>query len=171
MENEQSIQFLAFQEVHLPLLRSWLKEPHVSEFWQESDDDNELREKFLHKLPARGVSAFVISLDSKPIGFIQYYEAHKVGGGWWPNMESGIYGIDQFIGDASKVGKGLGTKIIRKFVENLFTNTNVKEIITDPEPQNKRAIRCYENVGFQRVEEIQTPGGKALLMKMNRPSK
>lgn len=170
VENEPLIQFVEFQEAHLSILRSWLREPHVSEFWQESEDDTELREKFLNQLPARGVSAFIISLESRPIGFIQYYEACKIGGGWWLNIGPGTFGIDQFIGDVSMIGKGLGTKIIKQFVEYLFANPNVQEIITDPEPENKRAVRCYEKVGFQRIKEIQTPGGLALLMKIDRPS-
>jgi RimJ/RimL family protein N-acetyltransferase len=162
------IDFLALQEPHIPLLFKWLKEPHVAEFWQETEDIGEFREKFLNKLPERGVSAFVILVDSKPIGYIQYYEACKVGGGWWPDAIAGTFGIDQFIGDRSMIGKGLGTRVIRQFVEKLFTESNVIEIITDPEPNNKRAIRAYENVGFKSLGEIKTPGGNALLMRLKR---
>lgn len=150
----------------LPLLRSWLREPHVAEYWQEPEDEEEFREKFLKSLPRRGVSAFVIEVDGRAIGYIQEYEAVKVGGGWWPDVRPGVFGIDQFIGDANYISKGIGTLVIGEFVRRMFARAEVKEIITDPDPANHRAIRAYEKVGFRRVQEIVTPGGAALLMRL-----
>lgn len=164
-----NIEFLPLQEQHLPLMKRWLKEPHISEFWQQTENEDELREKFLSKLSQRGVAPFVIVVDAKPIGYIQYYEAQKVGGGWWPEATEGTFGIDQFIGEADLIGRGLGTEIIRRFLDQLFSNRNVEEVITDPDPQNTRAIRAYEKAGFKTLNTIQTPDGKALLMKVTRP--
>jgi RimJ/RimL family protein N-acetyltransferase len=166
--SKSKIDFLPLQEQHIPLLQKWLKEPHVSEFWQETENEEEFRQKFLNKLPDRGVSPFIISVEAEPIGYIQYYEACKVGGGWWPDAKEGTFGVDQFIGDPSMVGKGLGTTLIKQFVDDLFLNTSVIEIITDPDPQNKRAIRAYEKAGFIALGEIKAPGGDALLMRMGR---
>jgi RimJ/RimL family protein N-acetyltransferase len=167
---ENKIEFTSLQDSDIPLLRQWLKEPHVAEFWQETEDEEEFRKKFLDKLPERGVVPFIISVNSKPVGYIQYYDACKVGGGWWPNAKEGTFGVDQFIGDPKLIGRGFGTEIIKCFVQNLFSQSKVKELITDPEPKNKRAIRAYEKVGFKTVGEIKTPGGYALLMRMERPS-
>lgn len=163
------VAFKPLKEEHLPILRKWLKEPHVAEFWQETEDENEFREKFLNALPKRGVSPFIIILDATPIGYIQHYEARSIGGGWWPDTKEGTFGIDQFIGDPAMINRGYGTAIIRQFVENLFQNPSVKEIITDPDPKNHRAIRAYEKVGFLRSGEIKTPGGDALLLCLGRP--
>ncbi len=165
---KEMIEFLPLEENHIQLLRKWLKEPHVTEFWQETEDEEEFRSKFLDKLPARGVVPFIISVNSKPVGYIQYYDACKVGGGWWPDAKEGTFGVDQFIGDPELIGKGFGTEIIKNFVHNLFSQSKVKEVITDPEPKNRRAIRAYEKVGFKTVGEIKTPGGDALLMRMAR---
>lgn len=162
------IKFVAVEEEHISVLRKWLKEPHVAEFWQETDDEEKFREKFLNKLQDRGVSPFIIYIGRKPVGYIQSYEAKKVGGGWWPNAEPGTFGIDQFIGEPDFINRSWGTKIINQFVEDLFQSESVKEIITDPEPKNTRAIRCYEKVGFVRVGEIETPSGEATLMRLTR---
>lgn len=105
-----------------------------------------------------------------PVGYIQYYDACRVGGGWWPDAKEGTFGIDQFIGDPTLIGKSFGTEIIKTFVSDLFAQENVREIITDPEPKNKRAIRAYEKVGFEAAGEIKTPGGDALLMRMKSPN-
>lgn len=160
------ISFGPFQSKHLKSLRSWLQEDHVKKFWQETEDEADLSEKFLITLPKRGIHCFIIKQDEEDIGFIQYYEAAKVGGGWWPYEKPGAFGIDLMIGRADLVGKGLGPRIIREFVEYVRGNENVRSIIIDPDPKNPAAIRAFEKAGFKREQEITTPGGAALLMRM-----
>jgi GrpB-like predicted nucleotidyltransferase (UPF0157 family)/RimJ/RimL family protein N-acetyltransferase len=167
-EPEPKIEFRAFDAVDIPLLRDWFGQPHVAGFWQEPKDETVFRDKFLRKLNERGVYSYIVYVNDTPVGYIQEYEAHLVGGGWWPEAKPGTFGIDQLIGEPSFVNKGLGTLFIRRFIEGLFSDPKVKEIIADPEPNNDRAIRVYEKVGFKRVGEIQTPGGQALLLRMTR---
>lgn len=162
------ISFELFREEHISILQKWLKQPHVAEFWQETTDEAELRKKYLNDLEARGVAAYVIKIDDRLIGYIQSYEAQKVGGGLWPDAQPGTYGIDQFIGEPDFINQGWGTKIIQEFVNRLYLKHKVTEVITDPELKNARAIRCYEKIGFVRVGLIETPGGQALLMKLKR---
>jgi RimJ/RimL family protein N-acetyltransferase len=157
--------FTALQEQHIGLILGWLREPHVRAFWTESENEEEVRRKFLFGLRDRGVSPYIIALDGKPIGFIQSYEACKVGGGWWEGMPPGVFGIDQFIGDPALIGRGVGTVVISKFVEMLLANEAVREIIADPEPHNRRAVRAFEKAGFKSHGKIATPSGKALLMR------
>lgn len=160
--------FKPFQAQHILLLQNWLKQPHVAEFWQETDNEEELKQKFLHKLHERDVRPYIVELNGRPIGYIQDYEACKVGGGWWPDVEAGVFGIDQFIGEPELVNRGIGTAMIREFVVGLFTNKAVRQIIIDPDPKNQRAIRAYEKVGFKKEKIIKTPGGAALLMSLTR---
>ncbi len=47
----------------------------------------------------------------------------------------------------------------------LCSNFDIEKIIIDPTPDNKRAIRCYEKVGFKGIGEIETPDGTACLME------
>lgn len=162
------IEFHPLREEHLPLFQAWLGEPHVAEFWQESGDTNELREKFLSRLPSRGYFPFVIVLDGRPVGYIQHYEACRAGGGWWPDEAPGVFGIDQLLGEPGLVGRGIGSLVIRCFLDQLFANPAVAEVITDPEPGNGRAIRAYEKAGFRPAGELETPNGRALLMRIKR---
>jgi RimJ/RimL family protein N-acetyltransferase len=162
------IYFLEFNESHLPLMRKWLRETHVAEFWQEPEDENEFREKYFLKLKNRGISSYIIHLNDTPIGYIQSYEAKSIGSGWWPDAKPGTYGIDQFIGDPEFMNKGLGSIIIFRFVEILFQNSNVLDVIADPDPTNSRAIRAYEKIGFIQESRTQTPGGDAVIVRVDR---
>jgi RimJ/RimL family protein N-acetyltransferase len=160
------ITFEPFQERHFSLLVHWLKMPHVKQFWSEPEDEVELREKYLSKLRQRGISPQIILLDGKEIGYIQSYQVCEVGGGWWPGIDPGVFGIDQFIGEPLFVGKGLGPKIIWEFTQQISKDPRVNEIIADPDPSNLRAIKAYEKVGFISSGMIQTPNGQAVLMRL-----
>ena len=54
--------------------------------------------------------------------------------------DPGVRGIDQSLANASQLGKGLGTKLVRALVELLFNDPEVTKIQTDPSPSNLRAI-------------------------------
>lgn len=160
------ISFRDFDETDIHLLKQWLSMPHVKEYWQEDEDG--LREKFPGDLRKRGVSPFIVMIDGRPVGYIQYYEACNIGGGWWPNMRSGVFGIDQFIGEPDMIGRGIGTAVIKSMIGCIFSCTHADEIIADPHPKNVRAIRAYERSGFYKDTEIDTPGGRALLMRIRK---
>jgi len=159
-----NFRFKAFQESDLLLMVRWLAEPHVKEFWKEPEDESELRAKYLGKLQQRRVHPFIIFGDERAIGYIQFYNASEVGGGWWPDVAPGTYGIDQFIGEPALIGKGLGPRIITGFIATVRSLVPVKVIIADPDPKNTKAIRAYIKSGFWPSCEIKTPNGKALLM-------
>jgi len=160
-----NISFITLTSEQMDLILRWLKEPHVQEFWHESDNDEEVREKFLVKLKDYAIEAFIIQVDQQPIGYIQSYEACRMGGGWWTDVPPRVYGIDQFIGDPAFIGRGVGSIVVRCFIEELCKKKSVKEVIVDPDPLNLRAIRMYEKIGFVAEGVIQTPGGKARLMR------
>ncbi len=159
--------FTKLKENHIPLLASWLQKPHIIPVWQEPEDLETLTEKYLIKLPQQSVYAYIIEHESKPIGYIQYYSATKVGNGWWPNEPEGTYGIDLMIGEEDYINKGLGPKIITEFINEIRLKENIKSIIIDPEPTNTRAIRAFEKAGFKKEAIIKTPNGEAQLMRIN----
>ena len=108
-------------------------------------------------------------LDGAPLGFIQSYVVLGSGDGWWENeTDPGARGIDQFLVDGARLGQGLGSAMIRAFIETLFLDGAVTSVQTDPSPLNERAIRCYRRVGFTACGEVLTPDGPALLMIRDR---
>lgn len=117
------------------------------------------------------VWSFIAWQGVTPIGYTQYYvPALTHDDGWWLDVDDpGVRGIDQFLADGARLGRGLGSAMVRAFVTELFRDPAVSRIQTDPDPRNGRAIRCYEKAGFRRDREIETPDGRALLMLIDRP--
>ncbi|MDI1480683.1 GNAT family N-acetyltransferase [Polyangium sp. y55x31] len=173
------ITFRALTEADLPLMHAWLTRPHVAEWWQPTPTLDELRDDYLPSVGAAdtspldaesGTIPYFACEDGKPFGFIQAYRvmASQADGWWLDETDPCALGIDQFIADADRIGKGLGTRMIRAFLEFLFADPRVTKVQTDPEPTNGRAVACYRKAGFRDVSVIETPDGQALLMIAHR---
>lgn len=163
-----TITFKPLTEADIGLLTAWLEKPHVKEWWNDDLSHEQIWDKYRSRIGDPNTVSFIFYLDKKPLGFIQYYYASRVGHGWWPDAVAGTVGIDQYIGEEDYINKGYGTVIIRSFIEKLLAESHIKKIIVDVDPNNLRAIRCYEKVGFKRDKIIQTPDGLALLMMLSK---
>ena len=154
------------------MLHEWLTRPHVAQWWQPTPTRADVDRDFDAIVdPASTTRAYIATQAGRPIGYIQSYVALGSGDGWWESEDDpGVRGIDQFLADAASLGRGLGTAMVRAFVERLFADPGVTAIQTDPAPGNARAIRCYEKAGFRPVGVVQTPDGPALLMICRRPA-
>jgi RimJ/RimL family protein N-acetyltransferase len=159
-------EFRPLREADLPMLLEWLNRPHVRESWGPERTLEDVREKYLPRIAGEDAAhPYIASLDGEPVGYIQSYRAGAVPG-WYPDEPGpGVWGIDQFVADGDRLGKGLGTAMVSQFVDRLFRDPAVTEVRLDPHPENHRAIRCYEKAGFVRAGEIVTPDGPALLMR------
>ena len=126
-----------------PILLKWLSRNHVKQWWDDGDDT--LEKVARHYGAADETARFVLveanNESEKPIGYFQYYFA----------AENSI-GIDQFIGEEDYLNRGVGTRAIKMFIELIKRKHAPQTIILDPSPENKRAIRCYEKVGFRHYE-------------------
>jgi RimJ/RimL family protein N-acetyltransferase len=144
-----------------PLLLDWLQRPHVKEWWDDGDDTLEQVAAHYSYPDAERFNLLyreTATEKARPIGYFQYYLE-----------EEGVVGIDQFIGEADLLNRGLGTAAVRAFLQLVIARENPRRIILDPEPENARAIRCYEKVGFRHYETVPTEDGKqADMMKIDR---
>jgi RimJ/RimL family protein N-acetyltransferase len=166
---EWSFEFRALAESDLPLLHSWLNRPHVLDWWSGESSLEEVRAKYLPRIGSGTVRCYLAYLASKPVGFIQSYVAVETEDGWWVgSADPSVLGIDQFIADADRLGRGLGTAMASQFASFLFRDSTVSRIQVDPRPDNSRAIRCYEKAGFHSTGLVTTPDGPALLMILDR---
>ena len=161
------------------MLHEWLCRPHVVAWWEPAVTLEEVRTDYLPRLagpevlpldaPA-GVTQYLACEDGIPFGLAQAYRvvAHQAEG-WWPDeTDPCALGIDQFIGDPDRIGRGLGTSMLRAFLAFLFEDPRVTKVQTDPAPTNARAIAAYRKAGFRDVGPVDTHDGAVLLMRIER---
>ncbi len=170
MSNHQNFMFRRVTESDLPLLFTWFNEEHVKYWWPVPTQYENFFESFLARIRSKDTVPFLVFLHDAPLGYIQYYHIDRTlekAGAWLPELPPTTVGIDQFIGDATCIGKGYGTMFIKDFITYLTCTLepSITTIIVDPDPENKAAIRCYEKVGFEHIGVYEAPWGPAVLMR------
>lgn len=135
----------------LAVLQRWDEEPHVV----ESDPNDEWGwEQELAKNPAWR-DQLMAELDGRPIGFIQIIDPALEDSHYWGDCADNLRAIDIWIGDASDLGRGFGTVMMRLALARCFAAANVEAVLIDPLSSNTRALRFYERLGFRFVEHRQ----------------
>ncbi len=160
-------------EQDLPMLHDWLNRPHIVEWWGGEEERPTLDEVMKHYAPSvlaqESVTPYIAMLGVVAVGYAQSYVALGSGDGWWEDeTDPGVHGIDQSLADPTQLNQGLGTRLVRTLVAQLFKDPAVTKIQTDPAPHNHRAIRCYEKAGFVIEKVITTPDGPAVYMVQTR---
>jgi len=160
-----AVSFSSLNETDFELMYKWLNTDFVKRWYSKRNwTFDEIVENYTpyiqkQKLTGEPVESFTIVYEGKKIGYIQTYLLKD-----YPEYNmlvqpgDGSSGIDLFIGEREYLHKGLGSKIIRKFIrEKIFCNTYINKCVIGPEPGNAAAIRAYEKAGFRYVKTIQVP--------------
>jgi aminoglycoside 6'-N-acetyltransferase len=155
--------FCAMSAADLPLVRRWLAQPHVAQWWGDPEEQFALVSE---DLDHPSMDQFIVAADDHPFAYLQCYDPTA-----WPNngfgaQPNGTRGIDQFIGEPDMIDRGHGSALIRNFTEDLLT-AGTPRVVTDPDPANSRAVRAYEKAGFHKERLVDMPDGRALLMVRN----
>ncbi|HEU4377970.1 MAG TPA: GNAT family N-acetyltransferase [Hyphomicrobiaceae bacterium] len=164
-----SYQFDPMSAADLPLLRSWLAAPHVAKWWGEPEVElGYVRDMIEGRDTTR---PFIFSVDGEPAGYIQYWfighhqnQTWIADHPWLAELPSDAIGVDLTIGDPDKLGKGIGSRVLRAFTERLVRQ-GYKHIIIDPDPVNHRAVRAYEKAGYRAITRLQGRTGDSLIMQ------
>lgn len=152
--------FQKLQIKDLPLMQLWLSQPAIHQ-WYDKDKQNtmeEINNRYGPKIKGdQPTDCYLVLYENNPVAYIQTYKVND-----WP--EFGDYvgyddhsaSIDLFIGDINFMGKGFGTLMIKKFLnEIVFTNDDITTCIIGPEPKNTRAIKSYQKAGFKYIKTVQ----------------
>ena len=156
-----AIGFRPLQRDDLPLMYRWINTPHVARWWDAAPSLAAVEAHYLPAILDPGpTQCYAILLAGAPIGFIQTYliddhpeyaVAVQVG--------RGAAGVDLFIGEAQMVHRGLGPRVLRRFVrEIVFARDEVTIAVIGPAAANASAIRAYAKAGFRHLKTVAVPG-------------
>ena len=174
MENLK-ISFRRVTEFDIPNLVSWHSDEEVAKWWWDSQDEprDTAIQRWAESANASGdkTDRYIITVNDEDIGEIQDCVLAD-----YPNhaAEVGIddsASVDMLIGVTEWRNRGVGTAVLASFVDEIvFRRPGIKTCTIDPEPRNKRAIRCYEKVGFRYVRTFHSTenNANAYLMRLDR---
>ena len=146
------IRFRRLASEDLPRLYAWLGKPHVRKWYApqpgsyaevvakygpRTEDDNP-------------VKAFIVAVGDEELAYVQTYAIED-----FPEYEQslgarkGTLGMDLFIGEELETGRGLGPRIIRRFVDEVVFGTyGALTCVAGPHEGDTHAIRAFGKAGF-----------------------
>lgn len=157
------VDFEPVMATHLPMLRRWLEEPHVRQWWGDPATELEL----IRSGQEDGeVDAYIAHFNGEPVAYIQSWRPSEYDEEpWEKEMPSDTVGVDIFIGRPEMTGRGVGPRILRAFARMLF-ESGVPRLVIDPDAANSRAVKAYAAAGFVKFAEHRDSRGVTVLMEM-----
>ena len=163
------IRFVPVESEHYPLLRKWLREPHVQEWWGDPEQElGYIRDMVDGRDTTR---PFLIAVDDNPVGYIQYWfvghhqnEQWTTDNPWLLELPSETIGVDLSIGCPDKLSQGIGSTALAAF-SAMLRDEGYATIIIDSDRSNERAVRAYRKAGFRPVPHLQGRTGDVLIMQ------
>lgn len=159
------IRFEKASHKHKDIIFQWLSEPHMIEFWDNSQEHNDDILNFMdgRKTPSTyfcGTFVYwVCYVDDQPFAFLlsDLFRSDQ------PNLSDvhlanlsktgHTIGLDFGIGNPNFIGKGLAAPTLEAFVAYYTSHIDPKAdtYFIDPNTDNPRAIHVYEKAGFKKV--------------------
>ncbi|MFF5264301.1 GNAT family N-acetyltransferase [Actinomadura viridis] len=147
-------------EEDFPLLGRWLDRPHVARWWHHETSAEAVARDF--GPAARGEDPsedLLVFADGRPFGLVQRcrlgdYPEYLAELAAVVDVPDGAMTIDYLIGDADRVGLGLGPRMIRAILDGLWADHPSATCVIVPVPvANRASWRALEKAGLVRVAE------------------
>lgn len=162
----EDISFRPLREEDIPQMHAWLNNPLVAEWYGLGVVNvtfptfEQVRDNYSQRITGeKPTFCYVILSGERPIGHIQTYRV-----GDYIEYSTAIdvdpegWGIDLFIGEDDCRNRGLGSRILSRFLEReVFSRPGVELAVIAPNPKNERAIRSYEKAGFRHEKTVWVP--------------
>lgn len=176
-EEPAAIRFRPLSDADLPMLHRWLNEPGVVRWWEGDDvswegvvrdyggprDDG--TEHWIATTPAHG-----------DVGWIQCYavaDSPEEAAEWAPHgVHPTAAAIDYLVGEPSARGAGLGSSMIRAFVDQVVFGRHPgwTQACAAPMVGNVASWRALEKAGFRLAGVVHGADGPSRLMVLDRPT-
>ncbi len=152
---------------HKDTIFSWLAEPHIQEFWDNTKEHKDDIINFIHgrQTPSSYCDGkytyWIAKINQVPFAMLMtIQETPEDNSGniklTYLSKTGHTYGIDFMIGNKDYVGKGFGAKTLVAFVDFFKNNVDNKTetFIIDPATDNPRAKHVYIQAGFEHVTDF-----------------
>ncbi|GAA3019853.1 hypothetical protein Sfulv_57330 [Streptomyces fulvorobeus] len=145
-------------EADFPLLREWLRQPHVARWWYHDTSTEAVARDF--GPAARGEEPsedLLVMLDGTPVALVQRcrfadYPDYRDELADQVELPATAVTIDYLLGDPARVGQGLGPRIIRSVVEATWADhPDASAVVVPVHAGNRASWRALEKAGLRRI--------------------
>lgn len=146
-------------------LEAWDAQPHVVNAGG-ADDAFNWKDEIPRDVDWREI--LIAEVGARPIGVMVVIDPAREESHYWGACENDLRAIDIWIGEASMLGKGHGTDMMRQALARCFADRRVGAVLIDPLANNTRAIRFYARLGFREVGPRRFGEDHCLVLRLDR---
>ena len=165
-------QTIAFRPVNLeqdlPLIHTWMNQPHVIPFWNLGLPIDEMQKHLKRAIADSHHTLYIGMLNGTPMSYwesywaaddivAQHYVAHPAD-----------QGIHLLIGEPEFLGKGYALPLLQAMTQFQFQHSETQKIVAEPDIRNQKMIRVFERCGFAFQQEITLPDKTSALLFCDR---
>lgn len=173
-----ALNFRPLAKTDFALFARWLGRPHVQKWWPEPATVEHVAKEYGACTDGDYTTrVYVVEDGSKPIGIIQCFELESYPE--WAKLLSmpGAISIDYLIGEEEYIGRGLGMRMIKEFIDTVARPLypNATGVVTSAELANLASLGALAKAGFEVggiiTGEHNTPERVMRLRWQNKPSR
>lgn len=159
-----NITFVKANLSHIDTLLKWLSEPHIQEFWDNSNGHKDDIINFVEgrKTPSNYADGkyvyWIASFNGEPFAMLMTIQEtlySKINQEKIEHLSKTghTYNLEYMIGNTKFFGKGYGAKTLSEFIDYFRKNIDPKAdtFLIDPASNNPRAKHIYMKAGFEHV--------------------
>lgn len=159
------------------MLQRWLTEPGVVRWWEGDDVSWYAVNRDYGPACVDRVEHHLALIGGRPLGWIQCYvtadhpEEDEVQAWWAMGLPTTTAGIDYLIGEADDRGRGLGSRMIRAFVEDVVFPDHPAwtHVAASPQEGNAASWGALARAGFAYWGSFGHPRKPCRIMARARP--
>lgn len=144
----------ATMERDLGRLHAWLGSEHVKPYWQLDLPLPAFRDEFAEKLADDHLTPYIGCLDHVPMSYLECYWAADDDVANHYDASPADQGVHLLIGPEEYLGNGYAIALMRAVVAMQFRHPETDRVIAEPDAQNDRVIRVFEQCGFEPLGEF-----------------
>ena len=141
-------------ERDLGRLHAWLGSDHVKPYWQLDLPLPAFRDHLAETLADDHLTPYVGCLDHVPMSYWECYWAADDDVANHYDADPTDQGVHLLIGPPEYLGHGYARALLRAVVAMQFRHPETDRVVAEPDARNERAIRVFEECGFESREEF-----------------
>jgi aminoglycoside 6'-N-acetyltransferase len=168
------VTFRRLADDDLPMLHRWLNDPGVVQWWEGDDVSWDAVVADYGSTSPGAEEHWIAQIDGRDVGWIQCYpiaDSPDERAAWLPlGVDETAAGIDYLIGEPMERGRGVGSSMIRAFVDQVVfgTHPNWTQAAASPYAANVASCRALEKAGFRFAGIVDDADGPCRLLVIDR---
>jgi RimJ/RimL family protein N-acetyltransferase len=147
----------------------WMAQPHIRQWWHQDWSVERWAQELSEQTAGEHSTPCVVSIDSEDFGYLELYRVRHDRLAEYYASDEHDWGVHVAIGDVTRVGRGLGRRLLRSLADALLgTDPDCLRVVAEPDIDNTQSVRAFAAAGFVKQGELQLPEKTALLMVRTR---